>query len=342
MMQKREHVLRYMLQGYVHLSKKDYGFFHNIQRLTSEKHTITTNQNNLFEKLIAKYSRQLLKQGHNPTDLLNLSWESLLVETTKEYTSAFVTSDNETILLRCPFNNKFINQFRKVTNNTFIWNKEKKQYESPFTTHALKTIHTLLPQNFDDVVYSQEILNLLYEVNQYNDCVFEPTLMEINGNLIVVACNDVLGERLKDVKLEKTAACFHKLSRLGIKVDESLLTSSLLKFAASYQYTVDFYDIDKLISWIKDIGETHVLMGNREMVKTSINNKLMKDLFTQNNIVYMGVSNKYFALEEEVQEFIDDNKPVLVSWHSNSVTRFLKSKFCKQVTLKNSYPILIK
>ena len=59
MMQKKEHLLHYMMKGHVHLSKKDYGFFNNLSYIIREKNQVTSNQNKLFDKLILKYQRQL-------------------------------------------------------------------------------------------------------------------------------------------------------------------------------------------------------------------------------------------------------------------------------------------
>jgi len=64
-MQKREHLLHYMMKGHVHLSKKDYGFFNNLTYIIKDKNQVTSNQNKLFDKLILKYQRQLRKLGHN-------------------------------------------------------------------------------------------------------------------------------------------------------------------------------------------------------------------------------------------------------------------------------------
>ena len=59
----KEMLTHYLLKGYVHLSKKDYGFFNNISYITNGKKSITSNQDKLFNKLILKYQRQLKKLG---------------------------------------------------------------------------------------------------------------------------------------------------------------------------------------------------------------------------------------------------------------------------------------
>jgi hypothetical protein len=76
-------------------------------------HRVTSNQVSLFEKLISKYQRQLIKHGLFIDVLINLSWNTTIVKTTQEYTSAHIGILEDSLIFKTPYNKLFINEFRK-------------------------------------------------------------------------------------------------------------------------------------------------------------------------------------------------------------------------------------
>jgi hypothetical protein len=74
----------------LNLGRNDERFLHNLEKLICNTRKVTTNQVELVNKLIEKYQRQLNKHKLFSTDLLVLPWETLIVQTTEEYTSAHI------------------------------------------------------------------------------------------------------------------------------------------------------------------------------------------------------------------------------------------------------------
>jgi len=341
-MQKREHVIHFMLQGHVHLSKKDYGFFHNLQRLVHDRGIVTTNQSNLFEKLLKKYSRQLIKLEKSPDELLNLQWNSTVVRSSEEYTGARVSIHGNSIILKCPFNTKFVKVFKNIKDNTFLWDKVKKGYESEFSTNALKIVYDTLPKYFDDVSYDDAITKKLDEILEFKNHTFAPTLKNINGNLVVVACNQTLSDLLSGIVIEKTAPCFFKMSQLGINVDPDLLTDESLKFASSNIYEMDLYDIDKLGELCQNVGVKHVVWAYRASFSQNINLKSIMHKLERYGVESIIGANRLGIPDEKVNEWLEHEDTIFIQYHSSN---YIKNKFVaysKYVVLKNSTVIHVK
>ena len=249
LLSKREHLLHYMLQGYVHLSKKDYGFFNNLQYIIKTNNRVTTNQNKLFEKLLTKYQRQLKKLGHKVEDLIGINWEVEVVTSAQEYLTAHIQLTEGEIHIRTPFDTKFIQSFRNLNDNSFLWHKDKKVYVSPYNTYALKSAITLVNKHFDNVTYCDETNRLLDVVKEYESLSWAPTLRKINDMYLITAINNYLYEAIKHITLNSDPKTLLELSTHGVVIsDEILKEDSLLVFAGSYNTVVDL-DCFGQIEW---------------------------------------------------------------------------------------------
>ena len=341
----RENVLHYMLQGHVHVSKKDYGFFHNLQKIIAEKGAITTNQNKLFEKLLFKYSRQLIKLDNDPNKLLSLKWNTSIVETQFEFTIARVSYKNNNIHLKCPFNNKFIKNFKNINDNLFTWDKKEKEYVSPFCTNSLKILYNILPKHFNDIEYCDELNQSINVLKAFDGCIFKPTLKNINGNLYIIACNESLYDYIKDIPLEKTPQCFYELSHYGIDIDSNLLDHPTLYFASSIQYECDVTKLEMLADHLEQTNIKAVFFAKRFGHSLSENKKFISYL-RDRNIKYMIEENKYGVLSNEETDWINKYNPVLIQHHSSTyINRWLsrlRKGFGKFILLKyyGAIPVL--
>jgi hypothetical protein len=276
---KREHLLDYMLKGYLHLSKKDYGFFNNLQYIVKDKQKVTSNQNKLFDKLIVKYQRQLKKLGHDIGSLQELSWAVELVPTSEEYLTAQIGIENDSIVFRSPFNTQFIQEFRKVDDNPFNWIKDTRYYKAPYSTYALKVLVDTVHKHYELVTYCDTLKKLLDEAKQYETSIWEPTLKKVKGNYIIAGINKSLYEATKDIVLDNQAKTLQTLSTYGIKIDTSVTQGDpFLEFAGNFEYTINIDELDKLCEWLEKLGldkvvTNRVVIYNRQ-VNTEIRNKL--------------------------------------------------------------------
>ena len=118
-LQTTEHLLHFLI-GNVQLSRFDEKF---ISSLTTQSR-VTTNQVELFYKLLYKYRRQLAKHELDPDKLIYLPWQMPMVESSKQYTQGHLTIEGDKIVFKCPYNRNFITEFRANEDNPFVWDKE--------------------------------------------------------------------------------------------------------------------------------------------------------------------------------------------------------------------------
>jgi hypothetical protein len=136
MMLVKEELIKYFVNGHIHVSNKDYQFFLNLQKFAGQN-KITTNQAKLFDKLIIKYQRQLKKEKLDIEFLINLKWKTILVASDSNYIVPKLFIDGDTLNIRTPFNRKF-QHMMSGCREVFLWNKEVKLYTGTLTTRSLK------------------------------------------------------------------------------------------------------------------------------------------------------------------------------------------------------------
>jgi len=98
-----EHVAHYMV-GNISLSRFDKKFVESLQVLKQ----VTTNQVELFYKIIYKYRRQLSKDELDADKLIHLPWTSKVIESAPQYTDGHVSIEGKQIIFKCPYNKNFI------------------------------------------------------------------------------------------------------------------------------------------------------------------------------------------------------------------------------------------
>jgi hypothetical protein len=284
MMQKKEHLLHYMMKGHVHLSKKDYGFFNNLSYIIKEKNQVTSNQNKLFDKLITKYQRQLRKCGNDIDILQKLVWDVSVVDSSQEYLVPRLYIEGNELCLRTPFNTNFVRSFKLAKDNTFVWNKDQRLYRSSFYTHALRLAYDSCNMFFGTLDMSDDIMELIAPLKQFENDTKAPILTTSQGKYYINNINTNLAEAIKDIELNDSPQTLYHLSRYGIIVDEVIIKEDPLKlFASQYvaKIDLDLMLTDK-IDYIKKLGITDVYipMKHASIIDKSIRTILQKEGIT--------------------------------------------------------------
>lgn len=261
-MKNKEQLLYFFLQGKISLSQYDYKFMANLQTMIQNNARVTSNQAELFDKLISKYKKQLTKNGLVKEELKALPWKTMVVESTPEYTGASVKLMDDDITIKVPFNKTFIGQFRSTENNTYSWDSAEKLYRAPFSTLALKVAYQILPKFFPHVRYCDALEPIIDQLKQYEGFIWNPTAKKVNDQLVIFANNEVLAERITDKDLVITPKNLFNLTRLGIAIDPEVYEhDKKLTFASSFSYTVDHSDLETIIGWMRNLGCENVLLG---------------------------------------------------------------------------------
>jgi len=197
----KEQLIYYMVTN-LRLSRYDIRFLQNLEKISSVKKRITSNQVELVDKLIEKYERQFVKNQMFVKELSKLPWKTLVVETTDEYTSAHIGILNDNIILKTPYNKTFITAFRSLSESSFVWDNINKYYIADLSTFSLKLASNMVTKFFNEVRYSDNVKKLLDQLTYYKDVKYwTPTLVCTNGNYIIACTNKALDESIKHITL---------------------------------------------------------------------------------------------------------------------------------------------
>ena len=288
---QREHLLHYMLSGHVHLSKKDYGFYNNLQYIIKNNNRVTTNQNKLFDKLLVKYQRQLKKLGHNLVELQTLSWKTNLVDSAEEFLRAQIHIVDNEIHLKSPFDTKFVQAFRNTPDNPYVWYKDQKKYVAPYSTHSLKIAHDLLNKYFTEVVYCNNTKNILNYVKQFEQTMWNPVLKNVNGRFYIGAINEYLYQAIKDIEFNDDPKTLMLLSQYGVMISDEIFNDESFKiFAGTYNVVSDLNTIDVLIEYFKLLDVEHVFTARDIIYNKQISDEIKAKL-TKASITYSPVNS---------------------------------------------------
>ena len=323
--------LLHFMKSHIHLSRYDEKFIDNISLLTQ----VTTNQVILFHKLVYKYRRQFVEHELFVEKLVELPWNVTVVESNQQYTDGHVNVENGKIYFKCPFNRNFIDEFRKSPLNTFVWDKDRRHYEASFSGYSLKLVLTLSKKFFNTVHVCNVVDNILHEMEYYTDVKYwEPTLVERNGNLFIVAANQALNDALSDIELNTDSATLAKLAGYGVNIDASIYEDNEKnRFICEPVTTIEQNDLDCMIDWLTEIKCDMVYLSG-----SSIVNAIKKQLI--DGLTYADIPVRDTTIVATTHN--DYNLPVIIKLKKKFESTYVPNKVSKIIYLVNSQPIEIK
>jgi len=306
----KEELLSYLTKGHIHIGKKDYLFFYNLQKFIENGKSITSKQNDLFNKLITKYQRQLKKEKFDITELLRLNWKTKLVPTDPELLIPKITLLENKLIIKTPYNKKFASALssRTVLGQTFSWDKVNKTHVAEFNTINFKQVFGKIQDCFTEYKLCDKLRELVDSLEAYSGKIWEPTLIESNGYLYIIAVNENLYLQLKDVEIKHSLKTFYNLIKLGIKIDKSLLNDNVLdKFLNNHEVDVSYKETEIILKNLNDLGidkvyihsnsnnflrnSTHVVL--EQLKKYDIDFELLKVNFEPKVLVPNSISIKF-------------------------------------------------
>jgi len=326
----KEELLKFFLAGYVHLSKKDYGFFNNIKSLIEDNKPFTSNQAKLFDKLVVKYQRQLAKNNIDTETLLNLSWNATIVESAPSYLQAKISCFANNIIIKTPFNSKFVTDFRKIQLNSFIWDKNERQYIAPFSTYNLHLAVNFVGKYFKDVVFCDLIQEHIDKLKVYDSAnIWSPTLIKINDQYYIASINENLYDATKNLILSNNCKVLFELSKYGIKISNEIIgNDQQLYIASNYNVTMDLDNLDDLVNILKKLDILTVFTSREIIHNREITNEIKKALLEQ------GIVCKPYNFQDNIKSGI------LIK--STAGTMHSMPDVDKIITITNSRPINIR
>lgn len=329
-----EHVIQFMNSGQISLSRYDEKFISSLSTI----HRVTTNQVELFYKLIYKYARQLTKFELNPETLINLPWNMPVVESLPEYTNGHIEIIDDLLTFKCPFNRTFINEFRKQPDNTFLWSQDRRRYESKFSPHALQLLLNTASKNYKDINLCPVTQKLIDDLHPFASCTnWDPTLKIINGNLMIASINPIIDELTKDIPLELTVESLSKFAEFGIMVSEEVYgDDERLQFAASLVFTQEANTVINIIPWLQELECDMVYISGGAGL-TPYRASLMRGL-KEANMPHCEIG----GFNKKTSPATSYKFPVLIKLRPSFDNGYEPYKVSKIINVRNSEPINIK
>jgi hypothetical protein len=332
-----EHIAHFMMAN-ISLSRFDKKFVESLQVLKQ----VTTNQVELFYRIIYKYRRQLSKHELDADTLIHLPWTIKVIESAPQYTDGHVSIEGNQIIFKCPYNKNFIDTFRKQDTNTFVWDKEHRQYSAEYSTHSLKLLVNSATKIFKVVHYCSITSDLLDQLKEYEACKYwHPTLTRINGNLFIVATTEQLDEALGDMVLDINPTTIANLVYHGVHIDESIydISDERQKFISNRISEMEVSDVLNIVPWLVEVECDYVVFtGNKILADVR---KSLRDALTLAGIRIDPESK--WLYNSKNKEFNDYNFPVVIRFRtSRDPSHDEPTKAGKIVQLVNSQPIDIK
>lgn len=218
----KEQLIDY-LSKHISLGTYDRRFLDNLLYAhVSTKKPVTTNQSDLLDTITRRYHRQLAKKELDSTDLINLRWITAPVASSPQYTQAYVAIENDNVVLRSPYKKDFVKSLKDLS--IMNWDKETKTWSTPANEVSLKSIINLTENHYPDVNYCPIIADNITLLSEYEEIKYwNPTLVRLNGNLFIVACNSHLMEALTDTTIDLSLASLAKLVYMGVHISQEVI-----------------------------------------------------------------------------------------------------------------------
>lgn len=267
-----EEVLELLLTQ-ISLGSYDKRFLHSLQvtNILSRK-PITTNQAALFKKVLLKYHKQFTKYEYDVAALAALPWSTKIIPSASEFTVPNIKIDSDNIILRSPYKDSFVKEFRAL--GVMQWHQTEKYYYAEFGLRSLKLIVDMVRKHYTEFTCCDTITGILNEVSLYENCKYwEPTLTRINGRLYIVATSEQLDTALKHLELSTDWSTIAKLAACGVAIDPQLQqeiapdandtdTVTKLSFAANTNIQHNIHNMDELALLLKSVECDYVLYLN--------------------------------------------------------------------------------
>jgi len=328
-----EHLIYFMQGDNISLSRYDERFINSLASISQ----VTTNQIGLFNRLLHKYNRQFAKHELFPEQLVKLPWTMKVVESSPQYTDGHISIENNTIIFKCPYNRNFITEFRNQPLNKFAWNKETRWYEIKYGIYSLKFLIDTANKFFETIHYCEKTLAIIDELLPYETAKYwEPTLVKVNGNLMIAASNAYLDEAIKDIKLDTDPITLSMLVFYGINIDSSLYDTNdaTESFFANRYNEIEVSNILNIIPWLQEINCDHVYFSGSSLIAANIS--LLRKKLKEANITFTDSNTTVFPNENSF------TFPILIKLKRKFVSPNDSFRVGKIIQLVNSQPIEIK
>lgn len=182
------------------------------------RNSVTSNQVSLFKKVVQKYHKQLVALQLDAIELSEMPWGLKIITSSSEFTEASIKIEDDRIMLYTPYKDSFVKEFRAA--KFMLWDFDSKQYTAMFSLPKLKKILEIVNKHYSTITHCDTIQGILKEIESYASATYwDPTLVNVNGNMYIAAINEPLYNATLDIDLYNQQEI---LTNYGIIVNENM------------------------------------------------------------------------------------------------------------------------
>ena len=299
----KEQVIHYLVHN-ISLGTYDKKFLNNIYE---NNKPLTTNQNELLDKIILRYSRQLAKNKLVAFDLTNLPWTRPLIISSPEFTEALVYTEEDKLCIRTPYKKNYI-QLLKDSKYPIVWNRDTRIWITDYCTETLKYVMEHTENNFSIVNYSNDIkdvIEYLFEFEKYK--YWNPTLVYLNNTYYLLAANEYVYDAVSELLDDINPFAITKLVRHGITIDDSVVNGmnideEVIDFAKETQPTLEADNVIELVEYLKHIECEAVVVYNSTYFSRYITTEF-QGFLEENNINLLLIDKNQKQDTSEIKKY---------------------------------------
>jgi hypothetical protein len=209
-----------------------------------------------------RYQRQIAKREMNSHDLIKLPWDSQPTESLPQYTQAYVSIDDDGIIVvHSPYKTAFVKEIRN--SNLATWHKETKEWTISYCEENLKHVVDIVVKHYDNVVLCDTTSKILETAHTYteNSC-WNPTLVNCNGNLMIMASNEYLDEAIGE--LNNDLSTIVKVMSHGVELGPNVINEDhkFYNLVKTHTCQIDNSQIDYALEFLKEIKCELIVVGD--------------------------------------------------------------------------------
>jgi hypothetical protein len=336
----KEQLIHYLV-NHISLGTYDKKFLSNVYEINKP---LTTNQNELLDKIVLRYNKQFAKKELVATELVHLPWTRPLIVSSPQYTEAHISTKDDNICIRTPYKKDYILKL-KDSKYPIVWDREERVWYTDYCAITLKYVIEQTEDHFNAVNYSEDIKEVIDYLAEYEDYKYwDPTLTYINDRCYLVSSNEFLYNAVHELLESITLNTLTKLVRYGIKVDDNVISNlpynkELISFAIETQPTLEADDITTLVEYLAKIECDLIVVYNSAYFAKFLTAELA-DMLVDNNIKLM-IVDRYQPYDiEEINKhrctvFLTNNMRTdsISSIFTDKIIHLVNSKAPQQVKL---------
>jgi hypothetical protein len=299
----KEQLIHYLVTQ-ISLGTYDKKFLSNVYETNKP---LTTNQNELLDKIVARYSKQLTKKELVVSELISLPWTRPLIISSPQYTEAHITTKDDTITIRTPYKKEYILKLKNF-NYPIVWDREERIWYTDYCAETLRYIIDLTESHFSVVNYSKDIEELIDQLCEYENCKYwNPTLVYTNHRYYLMASNQYLYDAVEDLLDSISLYSLTKLVGYGITIDDSVMNSlpydkESTTFAIEIQPTIESSNISLFVEYLNLIKCELVVLYNSSYFNRFLTREL-KQFLEDTNIKLMIVERYEHYDMDEIKKY---------------------------------------